>query len=520
MSTRPINGDPVPDASSLELSSRQVSWLLVSVLVISVCGLVYELIIGALSSYLLGSSVTHFSVTIGLFLFAMGLGSYASRWVKRRLLRAFIMVEIIIGIAGGLSATVLYVAFAFSDLYYVAMVTAILIIGGCMGMEIPLLTRLCSSRGNLRDNLANIFSIDYLGALFGSLLFPLVLLPLLGLLSTSYAIGLLNLAVAIGMVVAFRSRLPHWRRLIVQTSLATLLLLVGLVQAGFLAQTLESKLYDDAVIYARQSAYQRIVMTRRGGDLRLFLDGSLQFSLVDEYRYHESLVHPAMSLAPTPRRVLILGGGDGLALRQVLRHPAVETVDLVDLDPAVTELGRTQHALREANEDALHDSRVTIHNVDAFNFVEETREPYEVILCDLPDPRNESLSKLYSRAFYGMLGQQLAPGGILAAQATSPFFAREAYWAIIQTARSADLLVTPYHTYVPSFGDWGFFLASHGPIDPAAYTPAVPVRFLTSDIFHSALVFAQDVSEIPTETSTLDHPMVLTYYEKGWQQWR
>jgi spermidine synthase len=515
VTSAPQTAQPAP-----ALSRRQISLLLVSVWVISICGLVYELIIGTLSSYLLGSSVTHFSITIGAFLFAMGIGSYLSRFVQKDVLRVFLLVEILTGVCGGTAAALLMGVFAFTNYFYLAMFAAILLIGGCMGLEIPLLTRLVSERGPLKDHLANIFSVDYLGALIGSLLFPLVLLPVLGLMATAFATGLLNLAVAAAVIAVFRDRLPSWRSAAMLTGVAATLLFVGLLRASSLSSFFERNLYADRIIYTEQTPYQKIVMTRHKNDLRLFLDGSLQFSLLDEYRYHEALVHPAMTLAAAPRRVLILGGGDGLAVRQVLKHPGVQFITLVDIDPAMTRLGQNHHLLREANDDALSDPRVTIVNTDAFNHVANGRDVYDVILGDLPDPRNEALCKLYSQAFYRILQRRLAPGGVIAVQATSPFFARRAYWSIVETMRSAGWATTPFHVQVPSFGDWGFVLAAREPLQPSDYAPAVPVDFLDTAAFQAGLNFPADIARLKVDSSTIDRPAVLSYYESSWRNWR
>ena len=314
------------------LKSRQVTGLMVSAFIIAICGLVYELIIGTLSSYLFGNSVVHFSITIGLFMSAMGAGSYLSRWVKGDLLHRFISLEIALGLVGGVSAAVLYAVFATTELFYLAMGLLILAIGIFIGMEIPLITRLGKGAGKTSDLLANVLAFDYLGALLGSILFPLVLLPYLGLLQTSFAVGLLNTLVAGVIIWSFRGRLAKKGRLILLAGVTALILLGGMVWAGRLTSFFERQLYRDDIIYAEQSRYQRIVLTRWKDDVRLYLDGNLQFSTKDEYRYHESLVHPALDLARPRASVLVLGGGDGLAAREILKYEEVEEVVVVDLE--------------------------------------------------------------------------------------------------------------------------------------------------------------------------------------------
>lgn len=503
-----------------QLEQRQITTLLVSVFIIAICGLVYELIVGTLSSYLLGNSVTHFSITIGLFLSAMGIGSFLSRLVKRDVLHWFVMVEITIGIVGGGAAAVLYAIFATSEYFYPAMVTLILIIGGCIGMEIPLLMRLSRGYTTLKDTLANVLAFDYMGALIGSILFPIILLPQLGLLRTSFVIGLLNMTVAAVIVALFWQRLEHRQQLTVYVSVGMLILLSGGIWSADITNFFEKELYEDDIIYTQQTPYQRIVMTRWGDDLRLFLDGQLQFSLRDEYRYHEALVHPAMSLSRSPENVLVLGGGDGLAVRELVKYDEVQRIVLVDIDPAMTQLAMSHLSLRQANGDALFDERVEIIHDDAFNYLAENSDLFGVIIADLPDPNNESLSKLYSRSYYRLIERHLAAGGVFVSQSTSPYFAREAFWSIAKTIESELPHVVPYHVYVPSFGDWGFVMAAETALQPDGYNPAVEVRYLDADIFATSLIFDSDTAELPVEISTLDDPVVLRYYEKGWKEWR
>lgn len=504
----------------MQLTVRQATTLLVTVFIISICAIVYELIVGTLSSYLLGDSVTHFSITIGLFLSAMGLGSYASRWISRPLLGWFILVEILIGLVGGLTALLLYAVFATTDYYYPAMITLILTLGSLIGMEIPLLTRLMTHFAGVREALANVLAFDYLGALLASLLFPLILLPNFGLLVTAFATGLLNMVVVLVNLWTFRRELPRFALLLGVTLGVTGLLTAGVVAADPLTRLLEAQLYADPVIFTQQTPYQRIVMTRWGNDIRLFLDGNIQFSLADEYRYHEPLVHPAMTLSRSRERVLVLGGGDGLAVREILKYPDVQQVVVVDIDPAMTQLARDHITLRQVNQDALHDPRVQLVHQDAFHYVQQQGERFGVIISDLPDPNSESLGKLYSREFYTFVQQVLGRGGVMVTQATSPYFAREAYWSIAHTMQAAGLHTLPYHTYVPSFGDWGFVLASaDGALDSSRFQPLVPVRYFTPAVWTIAQLFDTDMAEVAAEANVLDTQVLLRYYQQGWQRW-
>ncbi len=307
-------------------SGIEVGALLTSIFIIAVCGLIYELIVGTLSSYLMGDSVFQFSLTLGFYLSAMGIGSFLSRAVKEDLLKTFLVVEIVIGLIGGASAAWLFGAYTlFRRSYVIVMIATLVVLGTLIGLEIPLLTRIARRYGTLRDTLANVLAFDYLGALAASLLFPLVLLPYLGLIKTSFLVGMFNLLV-VGInlrVFGTRQTLPQGRAILLATVGALALLVAGFVQSAQVTSLFDQRLYQDQIIFEEQSRYQRIVVTAYQEDLRLFLDNELQFSSRDEYRYHESLVHPAMSLAPASagsrEHVLIIGGGDGLVLREVWR---------------------------------------------------------------------------------------------------------------------------------------------------------------------------------------------------------
>jgi len=519
---------PPPALTAAGLTRHQTRVLLAAVLVVATCGILYELVVGTLASYLLGNSALHFSLTIGGFMTAMGLGSWAARAVKGDALVWFVGVELAVGLVGGLSAAVLYAAFTYTPFVHLAMGAVILAIGALVGLEIPLVTRLLGGPGRisaaeLKDTVAGVLAVDYLGALVASLAFPFVLLPVLGVVRTAFVTGFVNLVVVVFCLRAFRRELGATRRraLWLATAIVAFPLAAGAVGADKLASVFEEKLYREPVVYAEQSTYQRIVLTASNGDLRLFLDGGLQFSTADEHRYHEALVHPPMALAQRRERVLVLGGGDGLAVREILKWPEVQAVTLVDLDPAVTELARTHAALREANRQSLEDPRVTIVHDDAGAFLARPGDSFDVVIVDLPDPNHESLAKLYSRPFYERLRQRLGAGGTVAVQSTSPTFAREAYWSIIATAEAAGLHPEPYHLYVPSFGDWGFFVGSTHAVRPDRYRlpAAVAPRVMTPEAFRAARFFDADVARVPVEVSTLDDPAVLRYYQQGWARW-
>lgn len=505
-----------------EVTARERAVLLVSVLIIAICALTYELIVGTLSSYLLGNSVTQFSLTIGLFLSSMGVGALLSRRITSGEVRWFIIIEVLIGAFGGFSAAILYAVFAMTDIYYyTVMVSLILIIGACIGLEIPLLTRIVATREQLSNALADVLSFDYLGSLVAALAFPLVLLPVLGVTQTAFLMGLFNLLVAGVILHTFRHRLrPRTvRTLGVATVGFVLAMLAGLIFSTSIFDFFEQQLYTDRIIYRQQTPYQRIVLTRDGDDVRLFLDGNLQFSSLDEYRYHEMLVHPAMSAARSHEAVLVLGGGDGFVARELLKYEDVQRIVVVDIDPVITDLARTFRPWRDLNQDALSDPRVELVHQDAYNYIQTTVGQFPVIISDLPDPNTEGLAKLYSEQFYRMLRQRLTPDGVFATQATSPYFVREAFWTIAHTLQAAEFQTLPLHAYVPSFGEWGFIIASPHTTPTVNVPQGLSLRYLTADVLEAAHIFDPDIDQVPTAISTLDDPAVTAAYRDGWNRW-
>ena len=491
--------------------------LLISVFVIASCGLVYELIAGTLASYLLGDSVTQFSTIIGTYLFAMGIGSWLSRYVVRGLIARFIQIELAVGILGGFSAPALFLIFAWAGAFRLALYSLVLIIGILVGLEIPLVMRILKQQFAFKDLVAQVLTLDYLGALAVSLLFPVLLAPHLGLNRTSLLFGLLNVLVAAWALWLFREQLPQARWLRGQCVAAVLALLAGFVAADRLTALAEDNLYADQIVFAHTSPYQRIVLTRWKDDLRLFLNGNLQFSSRDEYRYHEALVHPGLSAVPGARRVLVLGGGDGLAVREVLRYGSVESVTLVDLDPDMTRLFADHPLLTPLNGNALSSPKVRIVNADAFKWLEQNTEIFDFIVVDFPDPTNYSLGKLYTNTFYRLLEKHLTANGAAAIQTTSPLYARQSFWCIVRTLESVGLRVAPYHAYVPAFGEWGFTLATRQPWRaPDRYPPGL--RFLTAETTAALFQFPPDMGPVETEINRLNNQILVHYYEREWNQ--
>ncbi|MBI4741227.1 MAG: polyamine aminopropyltransferase [Betaproteobacteria bacterium] len=492
--------------------------LLFSVFVVASCGLAYELIAGALASYLLGDSITQFSTVIGAYLFAMGAGSWLSRYVLCDLVARFVQIELMVGVLGGFSAAGLFFVFVwFSAPFKLALYLAVSGIGVLVGLEIPLIMRILKRDLAFKDLVSQVLTFDYLGALAVSILFPLLLVPHLGLVRSGLLFGLLNVLVALWALWLFRDRLQHAGGLRAQGLVSLLALLAGFAAAGQFTSLAEAHLYADEIVYAESTPYQRIVVTRWKDDLRLHLNNNLQFSSRDEYRYHEALVHPGLAALPGARRVLVLGGGDGLAVREILKYPQVETVILVDLDPAMTALFSTAPPLRKLNNDALLSPRVRVVNADALQWLESNDEPFDFVVADFPDPSNFAIGKLYSAAFYRLLDKHLAEGALAVIQSTSPLYARQSFWCVVATLESVGLVATPYHALVPSFGEWGFVLAGRRAYrPPAAY--AVDTRFLTPEDTPALFRFPKDMARVDAEVNRLNTQVLVRYFEKEWRQ--
>ena len=489
--------------------------LLVSVLLIAACGLVYELVAGALASYLLGDSVTQFSTVIGTYLFAMGIGSGLSRYVVRGVAARFVLIELMVGLVGGYSSSILFLSFGFTDSFRVVLYGLVLVIGILVGLEIPLLMRILRDRFDFKDVVAHVLTFDYLGALGASLLFPLVLVPHVGLVRAALLFGFINAGVALWTTVLLKDLLGN-RRILQVTAVAVMLALgYGWAVADRTLALGESTLYADDVILARNTPYQRIVLTAWKDDLRLFLNSHLQFSSRDEYRYHEALVHPGLAAMPSARRVLVLGGGDGLALREILRYSNVEQVTLVDLDPEMTRLFSTHPELVQLNRGSLSDPRVQVVNADAFIWLEATDDTFDFAVVDFPDPSNFSIGKLYTTTFYRQLVKRLGPDGRFVVQSTSPLFARQSFWCIAATVEASGVQASPYHVYVPSFGEWGFVLAGRAPYVPPASLPG-SLRYLTAAAVPELFRFPLDMSRVAVEPNLLNTQALVRYYEHEW----
>ncbi|NML52256.1 polyamine aminopropyltransferase [Streptomyces sp. R302] len=492
-----------------------VRWpVLAVVFVCAACGLVYELELVALASYLIGDSVTQASVVLSVMVFAMGLGSLLAKRLRCCAAVGFGLIEGALALVGGTSALVLYACFAWIGASRGVLVAFSLTIGILIGAEIPLLMSLIqrapersvatgrprrarrpAPAGDPDDaagTVADLFAADYVGALVGGLAFPFLLLPWLGQLTGALVTGAVNAVAGAALVLWFfrRDLTALGRALVLGVNLAVLgVLATATVLVDDFEEAARRAVYGERVRVAVHTELQEVVVTGGPeGPPDLYLDGRLRVAGEDEYRYHEALVHPAMN--GPHARVLIVGGGDGLAAREVLRHPGVQAVTVVELDPGVVRLARTDPALAALNGQAFRDPRVRVVHADAFHWLRgasgSVQERYDVVISDLPDPGITPSTKLYSQEFYGLIAGVLADGGRLVVHAGAATDRPRTYWTADATLRAAGYATRPYSTEgrAPGFAagpdragragagragpdDWGFLLAVRGDRPPA-----------------------------------------------------
>ncbi len=488
-----------------------------TVVAFAAAGMGFEIVAGALGSYVLGEGITQFSLAAGLYMAAMGAGAWASRYAQARQQR-FVECMLAAALAGGCTPAVVYVAVGAAAAPALVLRTALCITGFFVGALLPLIVSLLRRQGQWREVVSRALSLDYAGALLGALAAGSWLIPKFGPLHASLSFAAILVVCAAVCARAFgrlRALRAHFGVTI------ALLALAGGSSARWM-RVADETLLGAAVFHTEQTKFQRVVFTRARGGFDMYLDGNLQFASIDEHRYHEALVHPVLAATAAPSHVLVLGGGDGLAVREVLKDSRVSDILLVDLDPGMTELARHFPPLRTLNGGSLDDPRVRVLNEDALRWVLASRDTparYDTIIVDFPDPNHYGLGKLYTHAFYEQLAGVLAPHGRLVVQATSPLSARHSYWCIAHTLQSAGWRVRPYHVTVPTFGEWGYVLAAREPVTPPTQLQVAPLRFLDDTILPTLFVFGLDMREVETPINELSRQQLVHLYEQEWRTW-
>jgi spermidine synthase len=507
------------ESNEPKMNKAPLALLYLNVLIIATCGLIYELLAGTLASYVLGDSITQFSLIIGIYLSALGVGAWLSSFIKKDLARKFIEVELGVALLGGCSAPLLFLSFAKLSWFVPILYSMVFSIGVLVGLELPLLMRILKDHLDFGDLISKVLAVDYIGALVAALLFPIFLVPNLGLVRTSLVFGIFNALVGLWGTSLLRPILPgKLTGLRIRSAVIITILVVGIIKAEWLTTLAEDSAFSQTIVYSQTTPYQRIVVTRTIRGFQLFLNGNMQFNSADEYRYHEALVHPAMSSVSKERRkrILVMGGGDGLAVRELLKYPEVEQITLVDIDPEMTKLSVNFGALAELNNHAFDDKRVEIVNDDAMIWLETIKAKYDVAVIDFPDPNSFALGKLYTTRFYRLLKRSLADDAVIGIQSTSPLLAHRSYWCIVRTMEAAGFHVHPYQAPVPSFGVWGFALAKKHAFDSPDVLPShveTNMRYLTNDTLRSLFQLPADIRPVDVEINRLDNQALVKYYE-------
>ncbi len=522
ISQRLLSFTGVSDRSSFSLALKA------SIFATGLAGIVAEYVLSTLATYLLGDAIFQWALVMSLMLFAMGVGSRVSKFFRHSLIDLFVLVEFSLSLLCALSSTLAYGLAAYVSHIGIVIYPLALCIGLLIGFEIPLVTRINQDYEELHANIATVMEKDYYGALLGGLLFAFVALPYLGLTYTPIALGVVNFLVALVFLCTFKSLL-----ICKKAAYAGGVCCAGaLAFITFFAEPVilfgEQSQYQDKIIFSQQTRYQKLVMTQWREHHWLFINGQAQFSSFDEEKYHEPLVHPAMRMAADHANVLILGGGDGLALREVLRHPGVDRVTMVDLDPAMTDLARTHPVLLELNKGSLLDSRLKLVHGDAGTFLRENNDFYSVVIIDLPDPDSVDLMHLYSVDFYALVAKRLRAGGAVVTQATSPYFSPLAFLCIEKTMRAAGLSTLPYHNQVPTMGEWGWVLGMKGHEVTSEVMKkrmesldfeGLKTRFLNADAVGAMVRFGKGLFDHPQvgtiRVNTRRHPVLARYYAQG-----
>jgi len=426
-------------------------------------GIVAEYVLSTLATYFIGNSIFQWTMIVSLMLFCMGLGSRLSKRITQNLIQNFLILEVTLSLVVAFSSVIVYTIAAFSIYYEILIYALSMLVGLLIGLEIPLVVRINKEYEDLKTNISSILEKDYYGSLLGGVFFAFIGLPILGLSYTPFVLGIINFLVAGIVLFRFKKKIKKSQLQKLNALLITVfgVLVIGISYTKPIIKWGEQKKYKDKVVFTEQTKYQKIVLTEWKNEHWLYLNGNLQFCSIDEEMYHEPLVHPVMQLSQQPKDILILGGGDGCAVRELLKYPSVQKIDMVDLDPKMTQLGKENPILININNGAMNSSKLTIYNKDAYNHLEQdTASFYDVIIIDLPDPRNIELGRLYSHEFYTHCYRKLRPNGYLITQAGSPYFATKAYNCINNTLQSAGFSTVPIHNQVISMGEWGWIIGA------------------------------------------------------------
>jgi spermidine synthase len=486
-------------------------------------GVVAEYILSTLATYFLGDAVFQWTMIVSMMLFSMGLGSRFSKYITSNLLAKFITIELLLSVLVSFASLLAYTSAGYTNYTGFIIYALSIAIGTLIGLEIPLVIRINKDFESLKVNISSVLENDYWGSLAGGVFFAFIGLPFLGLTYTPFVLGLVNFSVALILLFVIKEEIRN-QKLFYGWSLGVFALIIT---GFFVAEPLiiygEQHKYKDKIVYSEQSKYQRIVLTQWKNEHWLYLNGNQQLSSIDEDMYHEPLVHPAMKLAKHAQNVLILGGGDGCAAREVLKHKSVKDITIVDLDPAMTRLASTNSILTDLNEHALSNEKVTVINQDGFTFLTKTAQFFDVIIIDLPDPKSVDLNRLYTREFYQLCARQLRPNGVVVTQAGSPYFATKAFECIHKTITAAGFSTAAMHNQILTMGEWGWIIGTKATLPVKEKLKELEYKDLNTNWINNEAMqlmtsFGKNVylkSDEKIEINTIQNPVLYRYYLKG-----
>ncbi|NQX81659.1 MAG: polyamine aminopropyltransferase [Flavobacteriaceae bacterium] len=492
-----------------------------------VSGIVAEYILSTLATYFLGNSVLQWTMIVSIMLFSMGLGARFSSKINGNLLKKFIFIEFLLSTVVAFSSLIVYSSSIYSDIVGILIYIMAIFIGLLIGMEIPLVMRINEEFQSLKSNVSSILENDYYGSLVGGAFFAFVGLPYLGLTYTPFILGFVNLFVAVLLFYYLYKEIDIKSRKQIFISLASVvcLITVGVFVSKPIIKYGEQVKYKDTVVFSKQTKYQKIVITQWKDDYWLYINGNQQLSSFDEELYHEPLVHPIMSLYKHPQDILVLGGGDGCAVRELLKYPSVKNITLVDLDPEMTNLGKDNPIMVDMNNNSMHSEKLTILNTDGYNFIENTDKYFDVIIIDLPDPKTIELSRLYSYEFYKKCNKQLRKQGMIITQAGSPYFANDAFICIDKTIEKAGFTTMRLHNQILTLGEWGWIMGAKSIQKENLKKELLSLEFegldtkwINNDAMKLMTSFGKDFYRKQTDSiniNSIHKPVLSDYYKNG-----
>jgi len=544
--------------------------LILTIGIVAACGLIYEYLMAHYAGRILGVMESTIYAMIGLMIMAMGAGAFAAKWVESAF-KGFAWLELWIGILGASAVLLLSgsVALSYSipealrttygldpsiqidggfiqTLYQTTRLLPFVLgglIGFLVGMEIPLIARIRQSMhsDHLEHNLGTMYGADYVGAGIGAAVWVFVCLHV-PIVYAAVGTASLNAIVGVAFLWTYRRNIGTTRLLWVGHGVLVVLLIIMASFGGRWINDMSNMLFADRVVHQLKTPYQNLVLTKRHISrhkpdvLSLYINGRLQFASNDERIYHSFLTTPALLAAYNRSRVLVIGGGDGLAVRDILRWPDVDEVTLIDIDQQMLNLfrGFDENAqdwltrdLTALNANSLNSERVKLVFQDAFIEVEamiNAAERYDVIVIDLPDPSHPDLNRLYSDVFYARLKQILSPDGAIVVQSTSPYHAKKAFVSVGRTLAHAGFLVERYRANVPSFGEWGWTIGvpkGDLPSQRIASQSALtfPDKMLGSEQMLAAFVFPVGYfdKQDQVKINRLGSHTLYRYHQDAWQ---